>query len=278
LGTTTNGFLTLTNNQARQNGSLFATYTGGTTGLAAMQFTFNNSASQANIQTLLTNLTFSVFRIREGTNQPEGVDSGITNFTRVVQFDFSDGAGLTSAPVRLTVILNHAPNANLDRTSTGTNLPAVVAFAYLLKNDSDRDGDPITVAQLDAASQQGGTVVSNATGFVYTPPAGFVGLDRLTYTLTDGRTGISTGTVQIQVMIPGQLSIDEAPQDWGLMNNPADVGAMGISGQSYRLLGTEDFAAWTVLQTNIAPQAGFMRFFDQDATNHAHRFYRTVTP
>ena len=268
LGVDTNGSLTVTGNGVSDNGSLFATYSGGATGLTTLQFAFNSTASQQNIQTLLTNLTFSI----STTN-----DSEITNLTRVVQLDFSDGGGLTSAPVMLTLTLNYAPAANLDRISTATNLPVAVSFARLLENDSDPDGDPITLIQVDGMSQQGGTVISNATGVVYTPPADYTGADQFTYSLSDGRSGLSTGIVSLQVLIPGQISIEKAPYEWGL-TRAADIGVMGLPGQSYRLLGTEDFAVWTSLQTNTAPADGFMHFFDEDATNHPYRFYRSVTP
>lgn len=255
-------------NSVSDDGSLFATYSGGATGLTTLQFAFNSSASEENIQTLLTNLTFSV----STTN-----DFEITNLTRVVQLDFSDGGGLTSAPVMLTLTLNYAPVANFDRISTATNLPVAVSFARLLENDSDPDGDPITLIQVDGMSQQGGTVISNATGVVYTPPADYAGADQFTYSLSDGRSGLSSGVVSLQVLIPGQISIEKAPYEWGL-TRAADIGVMGLPGQSYRLLATEDFAVWTSLQTNIAPADGFMHFFDEDATNHPYRFYRSVTP
>jgi hypothetical protein len=236
--------------------------------LATLQFTFNSSASQANIEALLTNLTFSV----SSSN-----DFEITNLTRVLQLDFSDGGGLTSAPVVLTVILNHAPSANLDRVSTATNLPMAISFARMLENDNDPDGDPVTLIQVDSLSLQGGTVVSNATGVLYTPPADYVGADQFTYSVSDGRNGLSTGMVQLQVLIPGQISFEKAPHEWGL-TRPASFGVMGLPGQSYRLIASEDFAAWTSLQTNIAPADGFMHFSDEDATNHPYRFYRSVTP
>lgn len=266
LGVTTNGLLTATTNDASYNGNLFATYSGGTTGVAALQFTFNNIADSTSLQALLTNLTFEV-------QQPRNV----TNFTRLVQFDFSDGGGLTSAPVLVTVILNRAPGINPDRISTGTNLPASITFVRLFQNDADEDGDPLTLIHVDNVSQQGGTVVSNATGVVYTPPLDFAGLDQFTYTMEDGRSGITTGEVQLHVLLPDQISLEIAPFEWGL-NQPANIGAMGIPGQSYRLQATEDFSGWTTLETQVAPVDGFMRFFDQDSTNYMHRFYRGVSP
>jgi len=173
--------------------------------------------------------------------------------------------------------LNHAPAANPDRISTGTNLPVAISFARLLENDGDPDGDPITLIHVDSMSQEGGTVVSNSTGVIYTPPTDYAGADQFTYTLSDGRTGLSTGVVLLQVLVPGQISFEQAPYEWGVAR-AAGIGVMGLPGQSYRLIATEDFAVWTAVQTNIAPADGFMHFFDQDAPNHPYRFYRSATP
>jgi VCBS repeat-containing protein len=266
LSVATNELLTATTTDVSYNGNMFATYSGGATGATALQFTFGASADSTSMQSLLTNLTFAV-----------GFPRNVTNFTRLLQFDFSDGNGLTSAPVLLTVILNHAPRLNSDRVSTGTNLPASITFARLFQNDSDTDGDALTLVHVDAVSQQGGTVVSNATGVVYTPPVDFVGLDRFTYTMTDDRSGVAAGEVQMHVLLPDQISLEIAPLEWGI-NQPACIGAMGIPGMSYRLQATEDFSGWTTLETQIAPVDGFMRFFDQDSTNYMHRFYRGVSP
>jgi len=68
----------------------------------------------------------------------------------------------------------------------------------LLANDSDADGDPLSIAALTVPS--GGAVTDNNDGTVtYTPAANYNGSDVFSYTLGDGRGGTATGTVSVVV-------------------------------------------------------------------------------
>ncbi|MEM6400427.1 MAG: ExeM/NucH family extracellular endonuclease [Cyanobacteria bacterium P01_D01_bin.116] len=102
--------------------------------------------------------------------------------------------GVTDAPV------NTAPVAQNDSDSTQSDTPLAIAQATLLANDTDPDGDVLSITSFDAASTQGGTVSDNGNGtFTYTPAAGFVGSDTFDYTISDGNGGTDTATVSIQV-------------------------------------------------------------------------------
>ncbi|MEX0760536.1 MAG: tandem-95 repeat protein, partial [Tistlia sp.] len=73
----------------------------------------------------------------------------------------------------------------------------------LLANDSDVDGDPLSVSDFDAVSAGGGTVEVAADGsFTYKPADGFSGEDSFTYTLDDGQGGTAIGTVTLTVAAP----------------------------------------------------------------------------
>jgi hypothetical protein len=70
----------------------------------------------------------------------------------------------------------------------------------LLANDSDPDGDTVTVQAINSPTAQGGTVslVDAGTGtFTYFPPAGFKGVDSFTYTIVDDNALVSTATATI---------------------------------------------------------------------------------
>ena len=83
------------------------------------------------------------------------------------------------------------------QNSTDNDLP-------VLANDSDPDDgqtlDILSVGTTDA----GGAASINPNGqtIVYTPPAGFIGTDRFTYTVSDGHGGIAQSMVTVQVMAP----------------------------------------------------------------------------
>ncbi len=67
----------------------------------------------------------------------------------------------------------------------------------VLANDSDVDGDKLTVT---SASAPHGTTMINADRTVtYTPNDGFSGQDTLTYKISDGHGGTASATVAVTV-------------------------------------------------------------------------------
>jgi len=69
-----------------------------------------------------------------------------------------------------------------------------------LINDSDVDGDSVSVSSAGSTSVNGGRVTVNTDGsFVYTPPSGFNGTDKFTYTVSDGTGLTATGTTSVSV-------------------------------------------------------------------------------
>lgn len=77
-----------------------------------------------------------------------------------------------------------------------------MASPGVLGNDTDADGDTLTVAdpRTAAPTGQGGTVTLNSDGsFSYTPPAGFTGEDSFGYSATDGTDTSNAATVTISV-------------------------------------------------------------------------------
>jgi hypothetical protein len=116
-------------------------------------------------------------------------------------YSISDGHGGTdTATVFVTVSdvpppPNQPPNAVNDSTTTQKNVAKVVS---MLANDSDPDGDPLTVTSAGPAGH--GTVTINAgTTVTYTPSTDFVGTDSFSYSISDGRGGTDTATVSVTV-------------------------------------------------------------------------------
>ncbi|MDV7214296.1 Ig-like domain-containing protein, partial [Azotobacter beijerinckii] len=64
-------------------------------------------------------------------------------------------------------------------------------------NDSDLDGDSLSVVAGTFITAQGGTLVLAADGrYTYTPAANFTGTDSVDYTVTDGSlTDVGTLTI-----------------------------------------------------------------------------------
>ncbi|MCA9136824.1 MAG: DUF4347 domain-containing protein [Planctomycetales bacterium] len=79
-----------------------------------------------------------------------------------------------------------------------TTVEGTTISGNVLENDSDADLDTLSV--ISNSDPTGGTVSVGDNGdFVYTPDLGFTGQDSFTYTVSDGKGGIATGTVSIAV-------------------------------------------------------------------------------
>ena len=120
--------------------------------------------------------------------------SGADEFT----YTITDGNGNEdTATVQFTVsTAENNPPVAIDDSATTSFETSV--NGNVLANDSDPDGDAITVVSNTDASN--GTVVVNADGsYVYTPDAGFSGADSFEYTISDGNGGQDTATVSINV-------------------------------------------------------------------------------
>ena len=93
------------------------------------------------------------------------------------------------------IAVNRPPVANADTAATVGTTPVRIT---VLANDSDPDGDPLTVTATTSPAR--GSVVINADRTVtYTPSARFQGTDTFGYTLSDGRGGTTTATVTVTV-------------------------------------------------------------------------------
>ena len=116
------------------------------------------------------------------------------------RYTVSDGnGGETRGTVQIAVnTVNHAPMAMADSVSTTEGSP--VTTGNVLANDTDPDGDSLSISGADSQSAEGGSVVNNGDGtFTYTPPAGYSGTDGFSYTVSDGNGAEAQGRVNITV-------------------------------------------------------------------------------
>ena len=93
---------------------------------------------------------------------------------------------------------NQAPTAVNDSGFTTTNTAVTIP---VLANDTDPDGDPLTVTGVSNFSNGTAAIQNNAVIFTpsnnYTGPAGF------SYAISDGRGGTASATVSLSVNAPG---------------------------------------------------------------------------
>ena len=114
----------------------------------------------------------------------------------------SDGnGGMATQTVAVDVAaVNDAPVAGAEAFGTGVDTPVTVATADLLANDTDIDGDTLTLTSVGNAVN--GTAALDVNGdVVFTPTGGFQGGANFDYTIDDGQGGTATQTVSVNVRI-----------------------------------------------------------------------------
>jgi VCBS repeat-containing protein len=160
--------------------------------------------------------------------QFEGLAVGETDedtFTYTV----SDSQGGTRvATVTITVNgQNDTPDAVDDAYQTLQDTQLVVSAPGVLANDTDADGDTLSVPIAGGASN--GDVEINPNGaFTYMPDAGYTGPDSFTYTVDDGHDGFDTATVNITVVPPNAAPTADGVPEADATGNE-DGGAINIT-------------------------------------------------
>ncbi len=123
-----------------------------------------------------------------------------SNYNGPDSFTYKANDGHTDsnvATVSITVnAVNDAPVANPDSFTVAKNGSGVV---YALANDTDVDGDSLTVVSYTQGAHGTVKYSEKNNNFRYTPNKGFSGTDTFTYTISDGNGGTATATVTVTV-------------------------------------------------------------------------------
>lgn len=129
--------------------------------------------------------------------------------TLVYRVTDSDGDVVT-ATVEITVApVNDTPTPVNDVASTR---PLSVVRIEVLANDTDVDGDDLTVESVEAPAN-GTTVITTDGAIEYTPADGFADMETFTYTVTDPSGAMATAQVTVAVGLDtdedGLFDLDE---------------------------------------------------------------------
>ena len=137
----------------------------------------------------------------------------------VVMITATGPAGETSTSALQINVANPGPVAMADIATTPVDTPLTIAP---LTNDTDVDGDMLSVTSVDAPAHGAATLNPDGT-ISYVPNPGFVGPETISYTITDGQGGMSSATITIVVgappadapaltgPIPDQMGTDGSP-------------------------------------------------------------------
>ncbi|WP_083609960.1 cadherin-like domain-containing protein [Neptunomonas phycophila] len=127
------------------------------------------------------------------------------------------------ATVTITIIgENDAPVAADDTLSVAEDAPLVIQPSDLLVNDSDPEGDNLTITAVGNPSN--GTVVLNADGTItFTPAPNYSGPATFEYTVSDGNGGETTATVTVNVTPENDGPVAAFDNFWGMEDTPVTV-------------------------------------------------------
>jgi gliding motility-associated-like protein len=127
---------------------------------------------------------------------------GEDSFTYTVTDGQEEGSGTVT--VAVVDPENNAPVAMDDHYDIEIDTDLEVAAPGVLSNDSDPDGDTLTIIAHDTTTTIGGIVTLNPDGsFKYTPPSDTTGVDTFTYIIGDPGGKRDTAEVSITIKEPG---------------------------------------------------------------------------
>ncbi|WP_339881903.1 cadherin-like domain-containing protein [Polaribacter vadi] len=157
-----------------------------------------------------------------------------------INYTVSDGTFTSNANLNITVTLPpEPPVANNDEKITFINTPITENAPGLLINDTDANGDVLTITEFlingttftagENASFSEGSILILADGsYSFTPRPNFLGtVSDITYTVTDG-TFTSTATLNITVKLPPEPPVARTDYDTVDINTTLNVPAPGV--------------------------------------------------
>ncbi|EME68861.1 Type V secretory pathway, adhesin AidA, partial [Paramagnetospirillum caucaseum] len=138
------------------------------------------------------------------------VTANSLNLTTTVSSTEAHG-GDVSVTTQVGVGSNAGETVADDRIATDTNRTVSIDSADLLANDTDADGDALSI--ISVGNAQHGTVSLGADGqVVFTADRGFEGTTTFEYTVSDGHGGTDVATVSVYVDDPNDAPVINAAQ------------------------------------------------------------------
>ncbi len=184
-----------------------------------------------------------------GTEIEYSPDSGFNGVDRFV-YTISDGNGGGDAATVFVAVagVNDPPVAQDDSGTTEQNGTISIP---VLANDEDPDGDSISIASTSLPEH--GTVRIDGGTLVYTPDPDYIGTDRLTYRISDGRGAFDEATVTVGILAGGRGGATDAASCEGrvIISEIAWAGTSADPRDEWielRNLGTSpvDLSGWTL--------------------------------
>ena len=188
------------------------------------------------------------------------------NFNGVdtIAYVISDGNGMQDTGTITVSVnpVNDAPVAEDDPVSGAINIVLNTNNNAIdvLANDSDVDGDTLSIASVGSFSDGGSATISNGQ-LLYTPATDFTGTETFTYTIEDPSGASSSATVEVEVLefvpssIAGSVFLDRDG------DGEQDADESGVGSVAISLSGLNDLGE-TVAETSATDNSGNYVFND----------------
>ena len=165
-----------------------------TSGVASYRLYTYEAADVANCGVNTTNAVLRYTGTGTNTAAVAGLTVAETYYGAVL---ITDNAGLTTwSACSDGVTIKTYPVAT-DDTASSAEITAVTF--NLLTNDTDADGDALSVSSIDTSTITFGALVNNGNGSVtYTPPADYAGTQTFSYVVSDVNGNTDTGSVTVR--------------------------------------------------------------------------------
>jgi cysteine-rich repeat protein len=215
---------------------------------------------------------------RYGTSPHGTVVGDGPSFTYTPELDFAgidtvtitvlDGETLATATIAIDVTqVNDAPVAENDLVAGREDTTTIVPAATVLANDTDVDGDTLTITAV--ADARNGTVALIGDAIHYTPAPSYEGVEALRYTVSDGAlTATATVLLMVDEVNDAPVASDDVattPEDLALtitaaalVGNDTDLEGqtLGVTAVGAAVNGTVALAAGVVTFTPTADYHG----------------------
>lgn len=178
----------------------------------------------------------------------------LITFTGVasINYTIADSSGLESSAT-VSVLVSLAGSTNILPIAVNDTFildeDTVFSGASVLNNDSDANGDTLSVLTTAASPTTNGTLVLSTDGtFVYTPATNFNGSDSFRYTLSDGNGGFAEAQVNLTIKSINDLPVANADSYSTLEDIPFTI----IASDFNNLLNNDTDVDGDTLSVNVA--------------------------
>ena len=225
----------------------------------------------------------AIFQIGQSSNSAVLID-GLATFatstlpagTHPVVAWYAGDANFLGVTNRLAPdqVINTPPVARNDSINRILPNSVKVQVSTLLTNDSDADGEPLTLTFVSPRSAAGATVTRRSSWIYYVAPESVAGDDSFTYTASDPLGATVAGNVNVRVVDPPpapNISVSEEGGSYRIRFDGAPNVTYGIE-----FTETNDPPNWQQLTTRTADEFGIVEVVDTPPIGSPPRTYRGV--